>query len=62
MAKYKETGKGQGLFLTVNLKEQILANTFEWAMSRFIDEKVDFRGFDRKCNNDATVTQWKIYF
>jgi hypothetical protein len=30
MANYKETDKSQGLFLTVNLEEQLLPGTFEW--------------------------------
>jgi hypothetical protein len=29
MAHYKETEKGQGLFLTVNLSEQLVPGTFE---------------------------------
>ena len=29
MAKYKETARGQCLFLTVNLSEQLLTGTFE---------------------------------
>jgi hypothetical protein len=44
MANYKETDKDQGLFLAVNLAEQILPGTFEWTMSYFIDNKVDFSG------------------
>jgi transposase len=52
MAKYKETDKGQCLFLTVNLEEQILPGTFEWTMSHFIDTGVDFSGFDQSYNND----------
>jgi transposase len=54
MANYKETDKGQGLFLTVNLEEQLLPGTFEWTMSQFIDTKVDFSGFDESYNNDET--------
>jgi transposase len=54
MANYKTTEKEQGLFLQVNLKEQILPGTFEWTMSRFIDSEVDFSGFDLQYNNDET--------
>jgi transposase len=54
MAKYKETDKAQGMFLEVNLSEQILPGTFEWAMSRFIDTQADFSGFDMRYNNDLT--------
>jgi transposase len=54
MANYRETDKSQGLFLTVNLAEQILPGTFEWTMSHFIDTRVDFSGFDQSYNNDET--------
>ncbi|MFP3041058.1 transposase [Treponema primitia] len=52
MANYKQTDKEQGLFLAINLGEQILPGTFEWTMSRFIDTEVDFTGFDEGYNND----------
>jgi hypothetical protein len=54
MANYRETDGLQGLFLTVNLGEQILPGTYEWTMSRFIDTRVDFTGFDKSYNNDET--------
>jgi transposase len=54
MAHYRETDGSQGLFLTINLGEQILPGTFEWTMSHFIDTRVDFTGFDRSYNNDET--------
>jgi transposase len=54
MANYRETDKSQGLFLTVNLAEQLLPGTFEWTMSHFIDTRVDFSGFDQSYNNDET--------
>jgi hypothetical protein len=54
MANYRETDKGQGLFLTVNLEEQILPGTFEWTMSQFMDTRVDYSGFDQSYNNDET--------
>jgi transposase len=54
MANYRETEGSQGLFLTVNLGEQILPGTFEWTMSRFIDTRVDFTGFDKSYTNDET--------
>ena len=54
MARYKYTEKGQGLFLTVNLSEQILPGTYEYTLNRLIDKKLDLRIlFDRKYNNDA---------
>jgi transposase len=54
MANYRKTDKTQGLFLTVNLEEQILPGTFEWTMSHFIDSRVDLSGFDQSYNNDET--------
>ena len=41
MAHYKETEKGQGLFLTVNLSEQLVPGTFEPTLNRLIDKKLD---------------------
>jgi transposase len=36
----------------VILAEHILPGSFEWIMSRFIDTRVDFMGFDQSYNND----------
>jgi len=52
MAHYKETEKGQGLFLTVNLSEQILPGIYEYTLNRLIDEKLDQSVFDGKYNNE----------
>jgi len=52
MAHYKKTEKGQGLFLTVNLSEQILPGTYEHTLNRLIDEKLDLSVFDGKYNNE----------
>ena len=54
MAHYKETEKGQGLFLTVDLMEQLVPGTYEHTLTRLIDNKLDLRIFDRKYNNDYT--------
>ena len=54
MAHYKDTEKGQGLFLTVNLSEQIVPGTFEHTLDRLIGEKLDLSIFNRKYNNDET--------
>ena len=54
MAHYKETEKGQGLFLTVNLLEQIVPGTYEYTLTRLIDNKMDLSIFDRKYKNDYT--------
>jgi len=54
MAKYKKTEKEQGLFLTVNLSEQLLTGAFEWTLNNLIDKKLDLSIFDSKYNNDLT--------
>ena len=54
MAHYKETAKGQGLFLTVDLSKQIVKGTYEYTLTRLIDNKLDLHIFDRKYNNDYT--------
>ena len=54
MARYRYTGKDQGLFLTVDLSEQIIPGTYEYTLSRLIDNKLDLRIFDRKYINDLT--------
>ena len=54
MARYKNTERGQGFFLTVDLSKQILPGTFEDTLSRLIDTKIDLSIFDSKYNNDET--------
>jgi len=54
MARYKETERGQGLFLTVNLSEQLIPGSYEYTLTRLIDNKLDLSIFDRKYNNDYT--------
>jgi len=54
MARYKETEKGQGLFLTVNLSEQLVPGTYEHTLNYVIDNKLDLSIFDRKYHNDYT--------
>ena len=52
MAQYKNTEKGQGLFLTINLDEQLVLGTYEYTLTRLIDNKMDLSIFDSKYNND----------
>jgi transposase len=54
MARYREIEKGQGLFLTVYLHEQLVPGTYEHTLSRLIDNKFDLSIFDGKYNNDLT--------
>jgi len=51
MVRYKHTDNSQGLFLTVNLQEQLLPDTFEWTIDYLI-EKTDITSFEQKYNND----------
>ena len=46
MARYKETEREQGLFLTVNLSEQLFTGTFEWTLNNLIDKIESLSIFD----------------
>jgi len=56
MARYRETDAtaGQGLFLAINLKEQLLPGTFEYMLDEIISTKIDTSVFDKKYKNDLT--------
>jgi transposase len=56
MAKYRTTdaAAGQGLFLSVNLKEQLLPDSFEYMLNEIIGTKIDLSVFDKKYKNDLT--------
>jgi ABC-type uncharacterized transport system substrate-binding protein len=54
MARYKETNKEPRLFISVNLKDQIVLMTFEYSLQELLDKKIDLGIFDRKYNNDET--------
>ncbi|AEF83224.1 hypothetical protein TREAZ_1493 [Leadbettera azotonutricia ZAS-9] len=43
MVKCKENESGQGLFLTVNLAEQLLPGTFEWMPNKIMETQIDCR-------------------
>ena len=51
MANLKQTDALQGLFLPVNLGEQLIIGTFEWTLNYLID-KLDMSIFERKYTND----------
>jgi len=51
MARFKHTDKSQGLFLEVNLREQLLPDTFEWTIDYLIN-KIDISIFEQNYNND----------
>jgi len=56
MARYKHTDveDGQGVFLSVNLKEQLIPGTFEYMLNDLIDNKIDISTFDGSYKNDKT--------
>jgi transposase len=51
MARFKHTDNSQGLFLSVNLKEQLLPDTLEWTIDYLVD-KMDLSLFERNYRND----------
>jgi transposase len=53
MARFKDYDRSQGLFLTVNLEEQLFPGTFEWTLDYLID-KMDMSFFEKNYNNDET--------
>ena len=56
MARYRHTDAetGQGMFLPVNLKEQLLPGSFEHMLDRLVGEKIDASAFDTNYKNDET--------
>jgi transposase len=56
MARYKHTDaeEGQGMFLSVNLKEQLLPGSFEHMLDELVGGKIDISGFDANYKNDET--------
>ncbi|MCL2129250.1 MAG: transposase [Treponema sp.] len=56
MAKYRTTdvAAGQGTFLAINLKEQLLPGTYEHMLNEIIGTKIDLSIFDKKYKNDLT--------
>jgi len=51
MARFKYTDNSQGLFISVNLKEQLLPDTLEWTIDYLVD-KMDLTLFERNYHND----------
>jgi len=56
MARYKYTaaGAGQGIFLSVNLRAQLLPGTFEYMLNDLIGKEIDISIFDQNYRNDET--------
>ena len=51
MARFKNSDNSQGLFLTINLNEQLLPGTFEFTLNYLI-ERMDLSLFEERYNND----------
>jgi len=51
MARLKQTDNFHRQFIAVNLREQLLPDTFEWTIDYLID-KTDMSLFEEKYNND----------
>jgi hypothetical protein len=49
--KHTEAENGQGMFLTVNLKEQLLPGAFEYMLNDLIGNKIDISIFDKNYKN-----------
>src|SRR4249920_773306 len=54
MARYKHYDYGQAKMLPVRFEEQILPGTFEYTLSRLIDERIDLSIFETLYKNDET--------
>ena len=51
MARFKYTDNSQGMFLTVNLAEQLIPGTFEWTLDYLID-RMDLSLYEQNYHND----------
>ena len=51
MGRFKYSDRSQGMFLTVNLSEQLLPGTFEWTLDYLI-ERIDLSIFEQNYRND----------
>ena len=51
MARFKYHDNSQGVFLPINLEEQLLPDTFEWTVDYLID-KMDMSLFEENYHND----------
>jgi transposase len=52
MAKYKKYDYSQGLLIPVNLDEQLMPGTLEFAIHILVESRVDTSMFDERYNND----------
>jgi hypothetical protein len=50
MANYKPDLSCQNKFIPIDFSRQILPDTFEFALSHIVDNRLDLSGFCKKCN------------
>jgi transposase len=54
MARYKENNQEQGRFLSINLNDQLMPDSFEYTLNYLINEEIDLSELDSKYKNDLT--------
>ena len=54
MAKYKHYDYSQSMLIPVNLQEQLIPGTLEFAIHTLVEEKIDTAIFDERYRNDET--------
>ena len=54
MAKYKHYDYSQTMLLPVNLSDQLVPGTFEFAINILVEDRLDLSQFDNRYNNDQT--------
>jgi transposase len=54
MAKYKHYDYSQMMLLPVNLADQLLPATLEFAINILVEDRLDLSHFDKRYNNDQT--------
>ena len=54
MARYKEYSYDQGKLIPITFHEQIVPETFEFALNHIVDNVLDLSGFDNRFSNDET--------
>ena len=60
MTRFKYTDNSQGMFLTVNLNEQLIPGTFEWTLDYLVN-KMDLSLFEQNYHNGVPLVRRKPY-
>ena len=59
MARFKPEERSQGLFLEVNLYEQLVPGTFGWTLDYLID-RMDLSIYEQNYNNERIQMRFKM--